>query len=102
MADAERFAGGVDATGRGQIGRENAHVDVGHELAQQDHAVALLDEARDLLAAQGAFVDADEQRMALADHALAEHGGRDGDARPFGELAAARLAGRSDGSRRRP
>ena len=101
MADAQRFAGGVDAAGRVEIGREDAHVDVGHELAQQDHAVALLDELGDLLAAQRAFVDADEQRMPLADHALAEHRGRDGDARPFGELRAARLAARSDGSPRR-
>ena len=51
VADAQRLAGGVDALGGVEIGREDAHVDVGHELAQQDHAVALLDELRDLLAA---------------------------------------------------
>ena len=69
-----------------RLGREDAHVDVGHELAQQDHAVALLDEAGDLLAAQGALVDAGEQRMPLADHALAEHRGGDRDAGPLGKL----------------
>ena len=58
MADAERFAGGVNAVGGGEIRRKNAHVDVGHELAQQQHAVALLDEAGDFFAAQTAFVNA--------------------------------------------
>ena len=68
------------------MGGEDAHVDVGHVLAQQDHAVALLDEAGDFLAAQRPFVDSGKQRMPLADHALAQHRGGDGDAGLLGEF----------------
>ena len=102
VADPQRLAGGVDAPGRIEVGREDAQVDVGHERAQQDHAIALLDEAGDLLAAHRPFVDAGEQRMPLADHALAQDRGGDGDARPLGQAPAAAPAGRSGGSPRRP
>ncbi len=44
MPDAQLLARGVDAVPRIEVGREDAQVDVGHERAQQHHAVALLDE----------------------------------------------------------
>ena len=45
VADAELFARGIDALGRIELGRVDAEVDVGHERAEHDHAVAVLDEA---------------------------------------------------------
>ena len=53
---------------------------------KQDHAVAVLDELGDFLAAERPFVDSGEERMPLADDALAEHRGRDGDAGLLGEF----------------
>ena len=61
MADAQGFAGGVDRARGIEFGGEDAHVDVGQVLAQEDHAVAFLDEAGNLFAAHGALVDAGEQ-----------------------------------------
>ena len=85
VADAEHLAGGINAAAGIELGGVHAQVDVGHEGAEDDDAVALLDELGNLLAAHAAFVDADEQRMPLADDALVLHGGGHGDARPLGQ-----------------
>ena len=85
VPDPQLLAGGVDALARIEIGRVDAQVDVGHERAQQDHAVALFDELGDLFAAHRPFVQADEQRMRFGDDAFAEHRGGDGNLRALGQ-----------------
>ena len=85
MPDPQLLAGGVDALARIEIGRVDAQVQIGHERAEQDHAIAFFDELGDRFVAHRPFVQADEQRMHLRNHALAEHGGRDRDLRSFGQ-----------------
>ena len=49
VADPQVVARGVDAPRGIELGREDAEVEVGEQRAEQDHAVALLDELRHLL-----------------------------------------------------
>ena len=67
MPDPQLLAGGVDALARIEIGRVDPQVEVGHERAEQNQAIALFDELRDLLVAHRPFVQADEQRMRFAE-----------------------------------
>ena len=85
MADAKLLAGDVDAFGRVEIGRVNAQIDVGHERAQQQQAIALFDELRHCVVAHRAFVQADEQRMDFRNDAFAQHRRRDRNLRTLGK-----------------
>ncbi len=51
------LAGGVDALRRIEIGGEDAEVHIGHERAEQDHAVAGLHERAHRFTPHGAFID---------------------------------------------
>ena len=75
MPNAQLLAGDVDAVADVELGRVDAEVDVGHERAEHQHAVARFDVLGDFLAAQRAFVQAHVERMRLGDDALAEHRG---------------------------
>ncbi len=72
MPDPQVFAGGVDAFRRVEIGGENPQVDVGHEAAEHQQAVGRLDDFGHLGATHRPFVDADEQRVRLRNHALSQ------------------------------
>ena len=85
MADPQLLAVGEDGPRGVEIGGEDAEVDVGEDRAEQDEAVALLDELGHLRPSHGPLVEADVERMHLADHALGEHRGRHRDARRLGE-----------------
>ena len=69
--NAELLARHVDAFCRIEMGRVDAEIDVGHERAQKDHAVALFNEPADCLTSHRAFVHAQIQRVPLADARLA-------------------------------
>ena len=79
VADGELLAGGIDRARRIEAGGVDAQVDVGHERPQQDHAITALDVLPDVVAAHRAFIDAEVERMVLANDGLAEHGRRHGD-----------------------
>ena len=68
-----------------EFGRVDAEVDVGHERAEHDHAVAGFDVLRDFIAAQRAFVEAHVERMRFGDDAFAEHRGGHRDAGRLGQ-----------------
>ena len=75
VADAKLFARGVDAVGQIQLGRVDAEVDIGHECAEHQDAVAGFDVFGDFVAAEGTFVEAHVERMGFGDDAFAEHRG---------------------------
>ena len=56
VADPQPLAGGINTSGRIELGRIDAEVDVGHKGPQQDDAIARLDELRNLLAAHRPLV----------------------------------------------
>ena len=85
MPDPEVFARRVDAARGVELGREDPEVDVRQEAAEHQQAVGLLDAFGDLRPAHRPLVDADEQRMPLRDHALAQDRRRDRQARPLGQ-----------------
>src|SRR4051812_22778683 len=72
MADAKLLAGDVDAFGRIEIGGEDAEVNVGHKGAEQQHAVALLDELSHFRVPHRPLVQADIKRMLLRDDAFSQ------------------------------
>ena len=57
-----------------ELGGEDPEVDVGQEAAEHQEAVGLLDALGHLVAAHRPLVDADEERVPLGDHALAQDG----------------------------
>jgi hypothetical protein len=77
VANAKLLAGHVDAPRRVELGREDPQVEVGHERAQQQHAVALLDELRHLGPPHRPFIQADVQRVLFRHDALAQQRGGD-------------------------
>ena len=79
VADGELLAGGVDRARGIEAGGVDAEVDVGHERAEQDDAIAALDVLPHVLAAHRAFIDAEVERVVLANDGLAEHGRGHGD-----------------------
>ncbi len=79
VADGQALAGGVDDPGRVELGGEDAQIDVGHEDAEQDEAVAAFDVLCHLPPAHRALIDAEVQRVVFAHHRLAEDGGGHGD-----------------------
>ena len=85
VADAELFARGVDAVGEIQFGRVDAEVDIGHERAEHQHAIAGFDVFGDFVAAERAFVEAHVERMSFGDDAFAEHRGGHRNAGRFGQ-----------------
>ena len=85
-ADHELLGGGVDGAVRIEAGGEDSEVDVAHEAAEHDEAVGGFDVSPDLVAAHRAFVDAQVERVALGDDALAQERRGDGDARLRGQL----------------
>ncbi len=70
-ADLQFFACHRDAARHIQIGGENARIQVGHECAQQQDTVAFFDKSRDVVVPDGAFLEADIERMRFANDALA-------------------------------
>src|SRR5947208_345643 len=60
------LAGGVDGAGGVEAGGVDAQVDVGHEGAEHDEAIAALDVLADVVAAHGALVNAEVKGMLLA------------------------------------
>ena len=81
VTDPQLVGGGIDALRGIELGREDPEVEIGEQRAEQDHAVALLDESRHLFAAECPFVEPDIERMHLADHALGEQRRRHRDPR---------------------
>src|ERR1019366_1754846 len=79
VTDGELLAGGIDRARRIEAGRVDAEVDVGHERAEQDDAIAALDVLPDIVAAHGAFIDAQIEWVILADDGLPQHGRGHGD-----------------------
>ena len=85
VLDAELFARGVDALGRVEMGRVDAEVDVGHERAQEDHAIALFDVAADRFAPHRPFVNAQVERVPLAHDRFAQERRAHRDLVPLGQ-----------------
>ena len=102
VADPQVLARRVDAPRRVELGREDPEVDVGQEAAEHQQAVGRLDALGDLGAAHRPLVDADEERVPLGDHALAQDRRGDRHAGLPRPGRAGRPGGRSGGSRRRP
>ena len=86
VSDAALLAGDVNAVAQVELGRVDAEVDVGHERAEHDDAVAGFDVLRDLVVAHAAFVEAHVERMRFGDDAFAEHRGGHRDAGLLGQL----------------
>ena len=78
VADGELLAGGVDGAGGIEARGVDAEVDVGHERAEHDDAIAALDVLPHVLAAHRAFIDAEVEGMVLADDGFPQHGRRHG------------------------
>ncbi len=85
LLDAELFARDVNALGRVEMGRVDAEIDVGHERAQEDHAVALFDIAADRLAAHCPFVNTQVERVPLAHDRFAQQRGTHRNLVPIGQ-----------------
>ncbi len=66
VADGELLAGSIDRARRIKAGRVDAEVDIGHERAQQDDTIAALNILPDVVAAHRAFIDAEIERVVLA------------------------------------
>ena len=75
----------MDRPPRVEVGGEDAEIDVGEDRAEEDPAVARLDELRHLAAPHPPFIEADVERVDLADDTLAKQCGGDGDPRGFGQ-----------------
>ena len=79
------FARYVDAIAEVELGRVDAEVDVGHERAEHDDAVARLDVLGDFVATERTFVQAHVERVGFGDDAFAEHRGGHRDAGCLGQ-----------------
>ena len=67
IADRELFARGVNRAGRIKPRRVDAKVDVGHERAEHNDAIAVLDVAPHVVATHRPLINAHVKRMLLAD-----------------------------------
>ena len=85
VADPQVFARGMDRPPRVEVGGEDAEIDVGEDRAEEDAAVARLDELRHLAAPHPPFIEADVERMDLADDTFSEERRGDGDPCGFGQ-----------------
>src|ERR1022692_745656 len=79
VADGELLAGGIDRARRIEARRIDAEVDVRHESAEQDDTITALDVLPDVIAAHRALIDAEIERMVLANDGLPQHGRGHGD-----------------------
>ena len=86
VADGEFLAGGGDGASGVQPGGEDAEVDIGHEGAKHNDAIARFDVATNLFPAHGAFINAHIEGMLLADDGFAEERGDDRDIGFFGQF----------------
>ena len=85
VPDGQFLAGGGNAAFGIQPRREDPEVDVGQKRAQHQDAIARLDIVPDFLAAHGSFIDAQVERVLLADHRLAQQRGGHRNARLLGQ-----------------
>ena len=79
------LAGGVNGAAQFQARGIDAEIHIGHEYAQEENAIALLDVAAHLLAPHRPFIDAEIKRMLFADDRFAEDGGCNGNAGALGQ-----------------
>ena len=86
IADRELLAGGVDGARGIEPRGIDTEVDVGHERAEKDHAVARLDVFAHIVAAHRALVNTEVKPVRFADDRLAKDRARKRDAGFFDEL----------------
>src|SRR5258708_6966525 len=86
IADREFLTGSVNGAAQIQAGGIDTQIDVSHECAQENDAIASLDVLPDIVAAHRAFIDAEVKGMLLADNGFAQDGGGNWDVGFPGEL----------------